>query len=194
MSPDVVTLEQPPNHRLFDHSKGVRVNTKPTPTKLKPSVSNKALIRVKYEPLSPIAGPSDAMDSASTIDISSDSDSDWGNTFPCEVDEIESESDFAPPHASELMDYLCEGKQPLIQLLCNLDTFFPTHEFLAHHPIFEKANINFTHELTRRCIDWLVEHIGIAKSSAMILLGAAMSGTQGKQASSVDPKGKGKVL
>jgi hypothetical protein len=125
------------------------------------------------------------------IDISSDSDV---ASFGFSIGDYESESDYAPAHPSELMDYLSE-KQPLIQLLCHLDSFFPTHEFITFHPIFEEAGINSVHDLTRRTLDWLVEHIGMAGSSAMILLGSAESGVQGESASGgAHSKGKGKAM
>ncbi|KAG9095847.1 hypothetical protein FRC06_009357 [Ceratobasidium sp. 370] len=192
LSPAIVTLTHPPNHRLFDHSNRAKVKVAASSTGKKTKALKLGSSYVKDEPMSPIELP-DSTDSDSIINISSDSEFDL-NDSSSDVDELE--SDFAPPQPSELLDYLSDSpeKQPLVHLLCHLDSFFPVHEFLTYHPTFEEASVQFAHQLTRHSLEWLTMHTGVAKSSAMMLLGAAASGTQGDTPGWADLKGKGKAM
>ncbi|KAG9082333.1 hypothetical protein FRC06_005117 [Ceratobasidium sp. 370] len=192
LSPDIVTLICPPNHQLFDHSNGAKVKVAASSTGKKTKALKLGSSYVKHEPMSPIKLP-DSTDSDSIIDISSDSEFDL-NDSSSHMDELK--SNFAPPQPSELLDYLSDSleKQPLVHLLCHLDSFFPVHEFLTYHPNFEEAGVQFAHQLTCHSLRWLTMHTGMAKSSAMILLGAAASGTQGDTPGWADLKGKGKAM
>lgn len=191
LNPDIVTLTRPPNHRLFDHSRGVKpdyLQGRDIKPKLKGETKDGIMVD-DIKPFPPAASSSFKQPSPSVIDISSDSDS----AFSIKFDELKSESLLL--RASELMDYFPDRTQTLVQLLYHLDEIFPVHEFLAYQPFFEEADINYRHQLSQYCVDWLVEHIGMPESSAMILFGLAMSGFAGHTApDQVDSKGKGKAL